>query len=217
MHRSGTSAMTGMLQQLGLYLGNNLLGITQANPKGHFEHLASVLLNDIILMELNSAWYSLQPLHLDWASSQGVDIISKIRVHLDYYFGAHSLFGLKDPRMCLLLFGYMAAAHQLGFTVKLIIMERNTEEIVASLVARDNMDPAYARALAEYYKRCIELYTSHQHRLKITFDDLVNKTELTILRIAHFLPELTIDKKRFDAARVFIDKNLKHHNLVQKI
>ncbi|MGC8755244.1 MAG: hypothetical protein ACP5QW_01800, partial [bacterium] len=48
MHRSGTSAMMGMLQNMGLDLGTNLMGPAEDNPKGFFENENVTFLNDKI-------------------------------------------------------------------------------------------------------------------------------------------------------------------------
>ena len=42
MHRSGTSALTGVLQYLDIDLGSNLAGAAQDNKKGFFENENSV-------------------------------------------------------------------------------------------------------------------------------------------------------------------------------
>ena len=46
MHRSGTSAFTGILEILGLNLGTKMLETQEDNPKGFFENKYVVLAND---------------------------------------------------------------------------------------------------------------------------------------------------------------------------
>jgi hypothetical protein len=38
MHRSGTSALTGMLHHLGVALGEHLMPASADNPRGYWEH-----------------------------------------------------------------------------------------------------------------------------------------------------------------------------------
>jgi len=56
MHRSGTSAFTGVLNILGVELGSNLMEPTKENPRGYFEKRAVMEINDEILNILGSSW-----------------------------------------------------------------------------------------------------------------------------------------------------------------
>ena len=49
MHRSGTSAMARLVQELGLSLGTNLLGATEGNIYGHFEDAAFIRFHDALI------------------------------------------------------------------------------------------------------------------------------------------------------------------------
>ena len=49
MHRSGTSAMARLVQELGLSLGSNLLGATDGNIYGHFEDAAFIQFHDALI------------------------------------------------------------------------------------------------------------------------------------------------------------------------
>lgn len=49
MHRSGTSALAGVLAQMGCDLPQDLMPSTAFNPRGHFESLQVYHLNDAIL------------------------------------------------------------------------------------------------------------------------------------------------------------------------
>lgn len=56
MHRSGTSALGGTLNLLGLEFGSDLMGADAGNPKGYFENNFVYKLNEKILKESGSAW-----------------------------------------------------------------------------------------------------------------------------------------------------------------
>jgi len=66
MHRSGTSALTGLLDQLGIDLGDRLLETQADNAKGFFENKFVVQTNDAILEALGSSWDDTFPLPRDW-------------------------------------------------------------------------------------------------------------------------------------------------------
>ncbi|MGH2482289.1 MAG: sulfotransferase family protein, partial [Ktedonobacteraceae bacterium] len=56
MHRSGTSAVAGMLNALGMYLGSDLMAPAADNPKGFYEHNGITNLHDELLSSLGSSW-----------------------------------------------------------------------------------------------------------------------------------------------------------------
>jgi hypothetical protein len=54
MHRSGTSALTGMLVQAGFTAPSDLMPATVANPKGYWESLGIMGINEAFLAEMES-------------------------------------------------------------------------------------------------------------------------------------------------------------------
>ena len=56
MHRSGTSALTGMLSLLDVYLGSELMEESLANVKGYYESNALCRINDKLLYQMESSW-----------------------------------------------------------------------------------------------------------------------------------------------------------------
>ena len=63
MHRSGTSALTGLLSMLEVYLGNELMEGNFANTKGYFENNSLYKTNENLLestlaaaFKVNSKW-----------------------------------------------------------------------------------------------------------------------------------------------------------------
>ena len=67
MHRSGTSMVTGLLQDMGLHLGepDDILGAKEGeNDKGFFERLQVVVQNDKLMKEQDVNW-SLNIFHFD--------------------------------------------------------------------------------------------------------------------------------------------------------
>ena len=56
MHRSGTSALAGMLSLLGIQFGRSLFPPQADNPRGYWEHREIVDLDDRMLMALGSSW-----------------------------------------------------------------------------------------------------------------------------------------------------------------
>src|SRR5262249_1740037 len=66
MHRSGTSALAGMLHHLGVALGDELMPATADNPRGYWEHRDIVAINDRLMTELGRTWHDVRPLPPMW-------------------------------------------------------------------------------------------------------------------------------------------------------
>ena len=63
MHRSGTSALAGLLHELGLAMGPSLMpGRADENEKGFWEHEKIVSIHDRLLAYFGSGWSDPMPL-----------------------------------------------------------------------------------------------------------------------------------------------------------
>ena len=70
MHRSGTSAFSGVLNLLGVDLGAHLLPASNTNQSGYWEHEEIVAVHDRLLMALGSSWDDPSPLPPNWWNSE---------------------------------------------------------------------------------------------------------------------------------------------------
>lgn len=102
MHRSGTSAITGLLNLCGFSVGTSHMMHNENksafdNEKGHFENLGAVALNESILAESGGSWVSPPPL-------EKIIELSPIYKNPIIRFN-HSFNGnlIKDPRFCFTL------------------------------------------------------------------------------------------------------------------
>lgn len=125
MHRSGTSCLTGCLEQAGLFLGS----VNRAAPfnrKGNNESIAVMNFNDRVLARVGAAW--------DRPPKETVILTSaektQLRALLDNY-PAGVAWGLKDPRLLLL---FDAWNSEVG--PRLVGTIRHPAEVVASLTSR---------------------------------------------------------------------------------
>src|SRR5262249_52820288 len=96
MHRSGTSCLTRMLQQAGMFLGSDLMDVLAcSNLEGHAEANEAVRINDRILERGGGAWDRVP------ATLCGDDdTASRMRAFL-LTFDGHPVAGWKDPRTTL--------------------------------------------------------------------------------------------------------------------
>jgi hypothetical protein len=150
MHRSGTSCLTGSLQQAGLDLGE-FSAWNPHNLKGNRENTEIMTLNESILVANGGKW-DVPPKKVRWQpehSLEGRKILAK-------YAGTPA-WGFKDPRTLLTLEGWL----DLGIDPACIGIFRHPAAVAASLMQRsaDAMD--LPRALALWYaynKRLLEHY-----------------------------------------------------------
>ncbi|MGH8549407.1 MAG: sulfotransferase [Methylococcales bacterium] len=126
MHRSGTSCLSGMLENAGLNLG----AVSRQNPhniKGNNENQGIVALHEAVLAANQSSWDAppvagcrWNPEHLEWLCGLLLD-----HYHLENW-------GFKDPRTLFTLEGWLEVAPGMKF----IGTFRHPLAVAASLMAR---------------------------------------------------------------------------------
>ena len=138
MHRSGTSCVTGSLQNSGLMLGDchtwNLY-----NRKGNRENQAFVDLNDEVLLENGGAWNA-PPKKAIWSSEK----LAKAQSLISQNIGQGPL-GFKDPRTLLVVDGWK----QVFPAIEFVGVVRHPNAVARSLQNRS--DIPQERALALWY------------------------------------------------------------------
>lgn len=148
MHRSGTSCLTGSLQQAGLQLGECHTW-SMFNQKGNRENQAFVDLNDLVL-EANGGSWDKPPARVVWADrhrAMGRELLAA-HAHMD-------LMGFKDPRTLLTLEGWKELEPHLEFAG----IFRHPNAVAASLERRNGMARKQALYLwYEYNRRLLQEY-----------------------------------------------------------
>ena len=205
MHRSGTSALTGVLNVLGAYVG--LVGGSYPdNYKGHFENLELVRLNEYILSELNTSW----------DDTNNIDITNKsfpiniIEYVIKIAFGEQPIILIKDPRICLLLPLYIKALNNLNYDIYYIGTHRKSKEIIKSLITRNKFSKNKCESLIEKYNTSINNILPSKF-LIINFYKLLYKTEKIMNKLQKHLPFLNYTDENEQKIKEFLDKSLKHH------
>lgn len=152
MHRSGTSALTRVVNLLGFHVGPDeaLVEATDDNPAGHWEVEALSLFNEEVLLELGGRWTGPPAVDGDeLAALADTELGVRGRKLLDEAFGGRP-FVWKDPRLCLLLPFWRRLIDQ---PLAVVSTFRNPLEVAHSLRRRDELLPAYGLALWERYQR----------------------------------------------------------------
>lgn len=175
MHRSGTSALAGVLSLLGCATPASLIRGDANNEKGYFESNAVGRLSDAILSELGSAWSDWLSLELEsLPRKQYLEFCNRTRQIIQDDFAEASLFVLKEPRMCRMAPFWLSALEDAGCKVNVVHTHRNPQEVAASLARRDGFEPAFGLLLwlrhvldAEHATRGRNrVFTSYRHLMQ---------------------------------------------------
>ena len=216
MHRSGTSLMTGLLQIFGVYLGGDLMeAVSDRNPKGHFEHNRIYRINEEILTELDSSWDDIKGLPKNWHKLKRIsEYKERIKRIIKEDFGKLDMFGLKEPRICILLPLYLEIFRELKIEPLFVIMMRKEIEVAKSLKKIYNLSLNKSLELYKKYNNNIEKYTKKKKRIYVEFDDLINNVEKVIDRIRK---ELNVSFRDYKSVKKEVENlsgpKLKHYNL----
>ncbi|WP_146129539.1 tetratricopeptide repeat protein [Alteromonas alba] len=132
-HRSATSATANYLNKAGLHMGNELMGSSISNPKGHFEDWAAVRLHDEQLANNGTDW-----------QYHGEVALNVEPGFLDSYIALrnsqHQCWGVKDPRACLFLDSWNEAN---GGNAHFLFVARHWSSCIESLLNRHSREFAH--------------------------------------------------------------------------
>lgn len=234
MHRSGTSAMAGVLNALGGYSGKDeeLLPSNHFNRKGYFERFDVIALNESILCEnaINNIPFLSEcdcfrvKMILDgfgwifgaWTIINGELIASKksIKQIKSIIERIHNAAPpdrpciLKDPRLALTLPQWQ---HYLGKSA-IIIMIRNPVDITRSLFERENIIPSISYNLWVLYTYSAIVSSQNIPSIIIDYDQLIDSSNHTIETIIEFLNSLgwSLKNGSIDNALSFLTPELRH-------
>ncbi len=177
MHRSGTSALSGICHTLGIHMGETFLEPTHDNPRGYFEDIECVDIQERILKFFNITWdnYSLLPSGWHQLSSM-IPFRNELKA-LIAKRDSHSLWGIKDPRLCRLLPLWLDIFQELGFAPHFLIPVRNPHEVTSSLIQRDQFRIHHGLMLWFVYNLEAEYYTRLYPRIFISYPSYLEKWE----------------------------------------
>ena len=211
MHRSGTSAVSGCLNILGIRLGSKLLrGRAKDNLRGFWEHSKLIEIHNDLLWELGRTWDDVRALpEAWWQTPVAIPYQKKILRVLKNDFSPSSTWGVKDPRMCLLLPLWLNLIQQLDRAPRFILMVRHPLEIAESLQKRNGFSHEKSLWLYLQHMLSAEKLTRGFSRTFVRFEDLIQDPFSTLKKTVYFDPVLLAKKK--EQIRRFVSRRLRHH------
>ena len=213
MHRSGTSAVTGVIDALGLPAcrAEDRFPPRKWNARGNFESRSLTLFDEQLLNFLGGTWWAPPMPPKGWADRLALE---GWRITAEYLFGvAHPTraWVWKDRRACVLMPFWDRVLR--SDPLRIVVL-RNPLESAASLNARDGMELDHALALAERSLR-VSLRDSAGRAVMITsYDELLDDLDDWCRRAASFITDRGLqlpDPIRVDDARSLLDDSLRHH------
>ncbi|HZY67114.1 MAG TPA: sulfotransferase family protein, partial [Devosia sp.] len=143
MHRSGTSALAGVLHLLGGTMPKTLEPANAANPRGYWESQRLMRANDDLLQAAGSRWNDWRRFDLDWANTAvGQAHIASLRQAFLDEFGDAELPVVKDPRICRYFPIFRAVLAEVRRKPAVLLPIRNPFEVAQSIRTRDHTDPS---------------------------------------------------------------------------
>ncbi len=209
MHRTGTSVLANAIRSLGVDFGSKLLKANLGNPKGYFEDVDFVTLDDKILRSIDSTWETILP---GQPEEETVEKFAKeIAASIETKFGSSGFLGIKDPRSVRLLAVWERAFDIADISVCYILSSRHPFKAASSLSKRDPRFPETQALLLwlvhnnEGLKKLVST-----NGIVCDYDRMIENPGIELERMGKFLkcypgayPEL---KKEFIDS--FLDQNL---------
>ena len=217
MHRSGTSAMTGVLNICGAWVGNEA-ELTQAsieNPIGFWERRDIREICDKLLQSAGADWWKIagfDPKAIPRTIlTEQRRKFQKVILTLD----EHETWVIKEPRLCLLL----PVLRQYVRNPVCIYMYRNPLEVARSLQVRNGFSISSGLALWEVYNFHALNASEGLPRIFVSFEALMIRPIETLKEIAEKLEELvgshTVKPER-KLIEQFIDPNLYRQRVTEE-
>jgi hypothetical protein len=184
MHRSGTSMVANLLRRCGLVLGpdEKLMGPSDSNLAGHFEHRGFLEINEALLKHLGGSWESPPDAKPDWERDAALDVFIHDAELLLRTFANSSHWGWKEPRTTILLPFWKRIVPNLHF----VICIRNPLEVARSVAKRNGLSVNGAAHLWNVYTQAAIRDTAGCPRVLTFYEDYFHKPREEITKLANF-------------------------------
>jgi hypothetical protein len=214
MHRTGTSAVTRVINLLGADVAKDLVPPQVDNIRGFWEPRELVRIHNELLQALGSSSADPLPLPDDWLNSPAAERAQRqLTGVIDAEFSESRLFVVKDPRVARLLPLWLKLLDDIGVGAAVVIPFRNPLEVAASLEKRDHMPAGTSMLLyLESYLKA-ELASRGKRRCFVSYDQVLRDWRQLERKLQELLGVRLPARGADQAAAVerFLSPNLRHH------
>ena len=215
MHRSGTSALTRVLNIAGCDLPSNLVKARRDNVAGFWESQSVADLNQEILASAGSSWDDWRPFPRDWYESPVAGEFRERAVTIvQSEFGGSRLFVLKDPRVCRLLEFWIEIVDACGVQPLVVSPIRNPFDVASSLHVRNDVDPSVGQLIWLRHVLDAEAASRGLKRTFLRYEKLLKEAHALVSRLGDDLG-VALPKASSPYAEMDIDEFLSpvlHHH-----
>lgn len=209
--RSGTSATTGCLKLMGLELGQNLSVPQSWNPKGDFEDQDTIDVNRSVLRILGLSPYGTFLRDFTVMDDKYTAAKALVKEHLSKHFASYSRFGIKHPKMCLLLPLYIESAQELGYKVLIVKVRRNPVEIITSLnktikQSSNILDLERGLEYINAFTSTMDMFSAGHPTIEVQFTDLIHNTEQVLNSLVEFITGISTYQNVSSRIEDFLNK-----------
>ena len=184
MHRSGTSALGGVLARLGAEPPRSLMREDRNNERGYWESWVITAFHDRLLQSAGTHWSDWGSFNRAWLESPVAErFLDELDGLITTEFDSAPLFFVKDPRLCRFLPIWRVVLERRGIEPKIIIPVRNPEEVARSLATRDQIP--WSRAMLIWLRHILDAEASSRDlpRVFVRYGDLLTdwRTQVGIM------------------------------------
>ncbi len=218
MHRSGTSAVAGILHLNGIAMGSEKTFKPKPlpqNPKGFYENYDFRKINDQILKQVG---YKVKSFDTDIPFVHASDrTVTKMGKLTEKQVFENTDWGWKDPRTCLTLSEWLTLFEEKGLLeeTKVVFTTRSASAVAESLRKRNELHIDNGLMLWRlYHERALEALEQFPvPRFHFSYENLLNDSHSVCSRLFQFLG------KSFETSMVgrFIDPDLNRSELSAKV
>lgn len=185
MHRSGTSALTRVLNLLGYRLAGDLLAPSADNVTGFWESSSLNGLHDRALATMGLRWSTPTARDDSWFdTAEGKSFAVELGDSLRRWFPGPAPFAVKDPRICRVIPSWQSVLEAWGVPRTIIIPIRHPVEVASSLQTRGGIPIESGLLLWLWSVLDAERDTRGADRSFLSYDELLTDWRGVLARVA---------------------------------
>ncbi len=209
-YRSGTSALSGTLQKLGVTIHNDA-DANEHNPRGFFEIPELIEFDVDLFNRFGMQWSDLRSLEEGWNERADMaGFLSRLGEIIRRRFGQELLWSIKHPHLCRLLPIYEAATRQAGHHLHAIHISRDPWTVAASQQKKNGLSRSHALLLWASYMISAERHARHLPRSWLIYHRLLKDPlgEMRRVELDLGLPLIERRRQGLSEAQQFLTSQL---------
>jgi len=215
MHRSGTSALSGLLCHAGFTAPKNLDPAAADNPTGYWEPRAIRAFHDCLLEQAKSSWNDLL-VHDEFITQHQLDHQLddlETALHCDFPNpgSTQGVSLIKDPRQCRLQSIWNQWISSYPVEASLLLVVRQPLAVAHSLLQRNQLPINRSLLLWLSHTLEAEINTRHLNRIVVVYERFLEDPASTLIRCQHHAG-LKAHAPDHDSLRNWVRPELNHYH-----